>query len=191
MRIRIHRAAGAFCTAFALAFLCAGGAQAQEVFDTAADINDDKDLDASAFLVNQGTTAFVDVQKTCVEGEDSVTISSFSDHPDKTKASNPSAGVEQGQKGNEPTIVVSGEGALEFEVALVCEKAEVSGDADLKKSKGKFDLKGKNCAGLDIEEVVFVQDVCRNAKNTKIKSKEDVLQKVQVKGKGIATEANG
>jgi hypothetical protein len=186
--IETRSALGVLLTALAVALLLAGVAQAQEVFDGAATISDDKDADADALLVNAGSTAFVDIQKTCVEGEDEVTIVGFSTHPDATSVDKGEAEVEQSEKGNQPDILVAGSGSMDFEVDLECDKSEVSGKADIDKSKGKFEIKAKKCEGLTTEQVIFVQDVCANAKNTKIKADGTQIKKLQVKGKGPATD---
>jgi hypothetical protein len=187
MRNRFMRIGGVAVLALGLSW--ADAALAQTVFDTVAVISDSKDTDAEAFLQNAGTTAFVDVQKICVEGEDSVAISSFSPHPDGTQAKQKlSARVEQKEKGNEPPIFVAGSGTMAFDVELACEKSHVRGDASLEKGQGRFGLKGKNCTGLTADQVIFVQDVCQTARNTKVKGSGDVLKQVQVKGKGSATE---
>jgi len=187
-RMETRTAFGMFVTGLAAALLCAGTAQAQEVFDGVATISDDKDADADALLVNAGTTAYVDVEKTCIEGEDEVTITSFSNHPDATSADKGEAEVEQSEKNNQPEITVAGSGSMTFEVDLDCDKSEVSGKADVDKSKGKFEIKAKKCEGLTTDQVVFIQDVCANAKNTKIKTDGTQIKKLRVKGKGPASE---
>jgi Fe-S cluster assembly iron-binding protein IscA len=187
MRMRFQSAACAVPTALAVGLFCAGMARA-EVFDGAANIDDNKDADAGAFLVNDGTTAFVDLGKTCIEGEDSVDISAFTTHPDQTKAKDAKAEVAQEQKDNQPDIEVAGSGMMNFEVTLDCEKAEAGAKADLDKSKGKFEIKAKNCSGLTQDQLTFVRDVCATADNTKIKADAALLKKLKVKGKGDASE---
>lgn len=83
----------------------------------------------------------MNVQKICIEGGDSVTITSLSPHRDSTQAKkNLKAKVSQSQRGNEPPIFVEGAGTLNFDVELECQKSSVKGDADLSKGKGQFSL---------------------------------------------------
>lgn len=187
MRMRFQNAACAAFAALAVGLFCGGTARA-EVFDGAANIDDSKDSDAGAFLVNDGTTAFVDLGKTCVEGEDAVDIFAFTTHPDETEAKDAKAEVSQEEKGNQPDIGVAASGMMSFEILLECEKAEVGAEADLDKSKGKFEIKAKNCSGLTQDQLTFVRDVCANADNTKIKADAALLKKLKVKGKGDASE---
>lgn len=190
MRDQLQRSAGVSVTAFAVALLWASGAHAQDVFDTAAVIVDDKDADADAFIENAGNFAGVDVQKVCIEGGDSVVISSFSPHPDSTRAKQKlQAKVSQSQKGNEPPIFIEGTGSMNFDVELECAKSQIKADVNLAKGKGRFDLKGKKCTGLTEDQVIYVVDVCQTAKNTKVKAKDSEIKKIQVKGKGSAEEA--
>jgi Fe-S cluster assembly iron-binding protein IscA len=190
MRNRFQRSVGAGAAALAVGLFSAGAAQAQDVFNTVAFIVDDKDTDADAFLENSDNSASVDVQKICIEGGDSVTISSFSPHPDSTQAKQKlKAKVSQSQNGNQPPIFIEGAGTMTFDVELTCEKSQIKADANLDKGKGRFDLKGKKCTGLTEDQVIYVQDVCQTAKNTKVKGKGSELKKIQVKGKGIAEPA--
>jgi Fe-S cluster assembly iron-binding protein IscA len=190
MRNRFERTVGASIAALAVGLFSTGAAQAQDVFDTVASIVDAKDADAEATLENSGNSANVTVEKICIEGGDSVIISSFSPHPDSTQAKQKlKAKVSQSQAGNEPPIFVEGTGTMTFDVELTCEKSQIKADADLDKGKGRFDLKGKKCTGLTEDQVIYVQDVCQTAKNTKVKGKGSDLKKIQVKGKGTAEEA--
>lgn len=191
MRNRLQRAAGATVTALAVGLLWTGASQAQDVFDTVAVISDAKDTDADAVLENQDNVANVDVQKTCIEGGDSVTIGSFSPHPDSAQAKRKlKAKVSQSETGNEPPVFVAGSGTMTFDVELTCKKSSVRADADLGKGKGRFELKAKNCIGLTTDQLIYVLDVCRAAKNTKVKAKGEVIKKITVKGKGVAELAS-
>jgi hypothetical protein len=183
------------------AVLAVAGAVFANVPNNYYDITDKKESQTEADIDMAGSMNFVSVETECADfpGGNSTEgsyVQFFSTHPDSVKLKKNKGSLEQSQKGNQALLYIeTGNGTANRENYLLCDKIEVSGDVNTKKSPitGSFEGSAKNCVcdtdgdddcGSYAAQLTQLAIDCADLKTIKGDFKDGVVKKVSIKGKG-------
>lgn len=154
-------------------------------------IVDMNEMDTTGTVNATGASNSASGQTICRNGNDTVTVSCVTTHPEVVRLIKNTAKLQQGDVHNQPTLRVIGAGTQAFNVVLSCGRLAFASQINYRAipSVGKFRVLGGDCEGLTEARATYLMDTCAaDTENKTIRIRVDgpTLKSLKLRAKGDA-----